>query len=284
VAADDSTAPAASRVATPTTSEKVIIAPSKGGAVSPKAAKQSRALDVRPGTWIWDGVVRVLEVDLFSASWEVRHGAAMALRELLKAQGACGGMRADAPPAENAILHEKWCNDLSAKFLCVFVLDRFGDFVSDQVVAPVRETVSQTLAALLLHMPRRSVGHVHAILLQMIQQDLPAPATNGGLKKAKGAVDAEKTHVWEVRHAGLLGIKYEVAVRSDLFAKKARVKAETAEDAMAVDGQRGIKCEEQKDDIKSDVKREEDDQTSDFDEAGREVLRGVVEAAILGYV
>lgn len=34
---------------------------------------------------------------------------------------------------ENEIAHEKWCNDLSAKFLCIFVLDRFGDFVSDQV-------------------------------------------------------------------------------------------------------------------------------------------------------
>ena len=36
---------------------------------------------------------------------------------------------------ENELAHEKWCNDLSAKFLCVFVLDRFGDFVSDQVRA-----------------------------------------------------------------------------------------------------------------------------------------------------
>ena len=35
----------------------------------------------------------MLEVDLFSAAWEVRHGAAMALRELLKSQGKYGGMR-----------------------------------------------------------------------------------------------------------------------------------------------------------------------------------------------
>lgn len=34
---------------------------------------------------------------------------------------------------ENDIGHEKWCNDLAAQLLCVFVLDRFGDFVSDQV-------------------------------------------------------------------------------------------------------------------------------------------------------
>jgi hypothetical protein len=37
--------------------------------------------------------VKILEVDLFSPAWEVRHGAAMALRELLKVQGKCGGMR-----------------------------------------------------------------------------------------------------------------------------------------------------------------------------------------------
>jgi hypothetical protein len=39
----------------------------------------------------------------------------------------------EAPWEENDISHERWCNDLAAKFLCVFVLDRFGDFVSDQV-------------------------------------------------------------------------------------------------------------------------------------------------------
>ncbi|KAJ7739654.1 SNF2 superfamily chromatin remodeling protein [Mycena maculata] len=296
VAADDTKPPVTSRLGTPT-SEKVIIDPSKGGAVSPKAAKQSRALDVRPGTWIWDGVVRVLEVDLFSAAWEVRHGAAMALRELLKVQGACGGMHDDATAAENAVAHEKWCNDLSAKFLCVFVLDRFGDFVSDQVVAPVRETVSQTLASLLLHMPRRSVSHVHTILLQMIQQDLPAPVSNGTAKPRRGkpkagAPEPEKTHVWEVRHAGLLGIKYEVAVRSDLFATKERVKVEALADAMAVDAEGDVKVEDEGESLKSEeadgaVKyeekvKQEEEVGSDFDETGREVLRGVVEAAILG--
>jgi hypothetical protein len=41
----------------------------------------------------------------------------------------------DLPAYENALLHEAWCNALAAKFLAVFVLDRFGDFVSDQVGA-----------------------------------------------------------------------------------------------------------------------------------------------------
>lgn len=73
--------------------EKVIIDPSKGGAVSPKAAQQSHALEVIPGAWMWQGIVALLEVDLFSANWESRHGAAMALRELLKVQGSSGGMK-----------------------------------------------------------------------------------------------------------------------------------------------------------------------------------------------
>lgn len=66
----------------------------KGGAVSPKTAgSQSKALEVHPGQWIWDGLVKILEVDIFSPAWEVRHGAAMALRELLKAQGKYGGTK-----------------------------------------------------------------------------------------------------------------------------------------------------------------------------------------------
>lgn len=40
-------------------------------------------------------------------------------------------------------LHQLWLEDVS--LVCVLALDRFGDFVSDQVVAPVRETCSQVL-------------------------------------------------------------------------------------------------------------------------------------------
>ena len=61
--------------------------------MNPKNDKQSKALEVRPGTWIWDGIANVLEVDLFSQAWEVRHGAAMCLRELFKLQGRSGGMK-----------------------------------------------------------------------------------------------------------------------------------------------------------------------------------------------
>ncbi|KAG5646696.1 hypothetical protein DXG03_002686 [Asterophora parasitica] len=246
ISADDKTA-SGSRTGSPKpaanggSSDKVVVDPTKGGAVSPKASQQSKALDVKAGLWVWDGVVKVLEVDLFSAAWEVRHGAAMALRELLKVQGKYGGMRDGTSPQANEHAHERWCNDLAANLLCLFVLDRFGDFVSDQVVAPVRETVSQTLASLLIHMPRRSLTHVHSILLQMIQQNFIVPTSSTKPRGGEG-----ENHIWEVRHAGLLGIKYEVAVRGDIF------------------DQPSVKVEDE------------------VDISGREILRGVVDAAILG--
>ncbi|KAG6898919.1 hypothetical protein C0993_002768 [Termitomyces sp. T159_Od127] len=213
ISPEDTTSPA-SRTGSPKpavngiSSEKVVIDPTKGGAVSPKASQQSKALDVKPGLWVWDGVVKILEVDLFSAAWEVRHGAAMALRELLKVQGQYGGMRDGASPLANEYAHERWCNDLAANLLCVFVLDRFGDFVSDQ----------------------------------MIQQNFVIPPSHSRPRKGDNT-----NHVWEVRHAGLLGLKYEVAVRGDLF--------ETP-----------------------DIKQED----MDVDDAGRQVLRGVVDVAVLG--
>ena len=66
-------------------------------------------------------------------------------------------------------------------------------------------------------MPRRSILHVHHALLQMIQldQEIDSKPINGNSNvkgKGKGT-----EHAWQVRHAGLVGIKYEVAVRADLF-------------------------------------------------------------------
>lgn len=172
--------------------------------------------------------------DVFdSANWEVRHGAALALREVIRVQGNAGGMQsmsifpimlvqvADvnpeerATPEENAFLHSKWTNHLAVKLLCIFVLDRFSDFVSDQVVAPVREAASQTLAALLLHMPTSSIMFVHDNLLQMIRQEFSTSAN--GVENNAGRTKKYPVYAWQVRHAGLLGLKYEVAVRNDLI-------------------------------------------------------------------
>ena len=63
----------------------------------------------------------------------------------------------------------------------------------------------------------------------------------------KGNMEKERSHIWEVRHAGLLGVKYEVAVRTDLF--------------------------------ETDTVKKEDD---DMGELGKKVLKGVFDAAVLG--
>jgi TATA-binding protein-associated factor len=102
---------------------------------------------------------------------------------------------------KNVELHNAWLEDVAIRLLCVFALDRFADFVSDQVVCPVRETCSQTLGAVLQYMTPESVAKVHETLLKLISQDDPS---------------FEEKSIWEVRHAGLLGLKYTVAVRKDL--------------------------------------------------------------------
>ena len=194
-----------------------------------------------------------------------------------------------ASPTENDACHERWCNALAAKLLCVFILDRFGDFVSDQVVAPVRETVSQTIASLLLHMPRRSVLHVHAVLLQMIRQDFSLPSGKNGPGNGKG-------HIWEVRHAGLLGIKYEVAVRSDVVGAttedikvEGNVTAETAAGTELVVKMESVDVSVNREDdgrdaIMEDIPEKNGVRTATLlPESGpQHILQDVVDAAVLG--
>ncbi|KAG8135443.1 hypothetical protein E2320_008472, partial [Naja naja] len=132
--------------------------------------------------------------DLFDPSWEIRHGAGVGLREVLKAHGKSGGKMGDSTVEEMIQQHQDWLEDLAIRLLCVFALDRFGDFVSDEVVAPVRETCAQTLGVVLKHMNESGVHKTVAILLKLLTQEQ-----------------------WEVRHGGLLGIKYALAVRQDLI-------------------------------------------------------------------
>lgn len=129
-----------------------------------------------------------MSCDLFSPDWEARHGAAIALREVFKRHGGGAGLIHEYPDSEE--LHHACLEDIAVRLLCVFALDRFGDFVSDQVVAPVRETSAQVLGTVLRYMSPASVLGVLSVLL-----------------------DLNKRGQWEVRHAGLLGIKYLVAVR-----------------------------------------------------------------------
>ncbi|TRZ04212.1 hypothetical protein DNTS_006480, partial [Danionella cerebrum] len=146
--------------------------------------------------WPLESFCEELCNDLFNPSWEIRHGAGTGLREVLKNHGDAGGKTVGCTAVQMERQHQEWLEDLVIRLLCVFALDRFGDFVSDEVVAPVRETCAQTLGVALRQMANRGVGMTVEILLKLLTEDQ-----------------------WEVRHGGLLGIKYALAVRQDLIAE-----------------------------------------------------------------
>ncbi|KAH8815811.1 putative helicase mot1 [Xylogone sp. PMI_703] len=153
--------------------------------------------------WPFERLCEFLMVDLFDPQWETRHGAAMGLREIIRVHGAGAGRVRGKSREENDALNQRWLDDLACRLCCVFILDRFGDYVSDTVVAPIRETVGQTLGALLIHLPASSVYAVHRILYRMVMQE---------------DLNLDKP-VWAICHGGMIGLRYLVAVRNDLLLK-----------------------------------------------------------------
>ncbi|XP_060522113.1 TATA-binding protein-associated factor 172 [Cylas formicarius] len=146
------------------------------------------------GEWPLEWFCDQLSQDLFSSSWETRHGAATALREVMSVHGKGAGRATYLSPEQNETYHQIWLEDVSIRLLCVLALDRFGDFVSDAVVAPVRETCAQVLCTIIKLMRPESCRSVMGVLLQLLDhQD------------------------WEARHGGLLGLKYLLAVREDMI-------------------------------------------------------------------
>ncbi|KAF9886932.1 TATA-binding protein-associated factor mot1 [Aspergillus nanangensis] len=185
-----------------------IVTEFKGEIAPEKPLIQPEISDDGPSpVWPFDQMCDFLTVDLFDPNWEVRHGAAMAIREVVRVQGAGAGRVLGKSRAENNDLNRKWLDDLSCRLICVLMLDRFGDYISDNVVAPIRETVGQTLGALISQLPSRSVVSVYRCLYRIIMQ------TDLGLDRP----------VWEVCHGGMIGLRYLVAVRKDLFVKDAKL-------------------------------------------------------------
>lgn len=175
----------------------------KGEAVEEKpliAPNQDESTD-----WPFELMCDFLSIDLFDPSWETRHGAAMALREIMLNHGRGAGRKYGRTKSENDRANRQWLDDLACKLLCVLMLDRFGDYVSDTSVAPIRESIGQTLGALLSQLPDETAFSVYAVLQKMIHQvDL-----------------GTKLPIWEVCHGGMLGLRYFVAVRKDLLLKHA---------------------------------------------------------------
>lgn len=144
--------------------------------------------------WPLESFCSKLYLDLFNPRWEIRHGAATALRELFKTHASGSGKSVFMTATEMEENHLAWLEDAVLRILCVLALDRFGDFISDQVIAPVRETCAQVLGIALKEMPSNGVQNTVDILVTLMKQS-----------------------EWEVRHGGLLGIKYMLVVRDDLM-------------------------------------------------------------------
>lgn len=153
--------------------------------------------------WPFDRLCEFLTVDLFDAAWEIRHGAAMGIREIIRVHGAGAGRRAGKTRAENDDLNRAWLDDLACRICCVFMLDRFADYVSDNAVAPIRETAGQTMGAVLQFLPPSSVHDANRILYRLVMQ-----------KELK-----RSPRTWHACHGGMIGMRYLVAVRTDLLFK-----------------------------------------------------------------
>ncbi|XP_076279832.1 histone acetyltransferase 1 [Lasioglossum baleicum] len=152
--------------------------------------------------WPLEPFADSLRQDLFSQKWEVRHGAATALRELVKLHGKGAGKSRLQTVEEMEECHYQWIIDAALRLLCVLGLDRFGDFVSDQVVAPVRETCAQALGSLLLLVHnKKDNGNKNKDIIGIISVMLKLLEHNE----------------WEARHGALLALKYLLAVRDDLL-------------------------------------------------------------------
>ncbi|KAJ5085753.1 hypothetical protein N7532_010524 [Penicillium argentinense] len=184
------------------TDDSKIVSEFKGPIAPEKPIIQPEMVDQGAG-WPLECMCEFLTVDIFDSNWEVRHGAAMALREVVRVQGAAAGRLEGKTREENDTLNRQWLDDLACRLLCVLMLDRFGDYISDNVVAPIRETVGQTLGALLSHLSPQSVRRVYRCLYRIIVQ------TDLGLERP----------IWEVCHGGMIGLRYLVAVRKDLLIK-----------------------------------------------------------------
>ncbi|VDO01217.1 unnamed protein product, partial [Rodentolepis nana] len=115
--------------------------------------------------WPLNSMCMRLLGDLWNVSWEIRHGAASGLRELLAfpQHTRHAGTKNGTMEAENRTANRIYLEDIIVRVLCTLAVDQFSDFASDLVVAPVRQTAAQLLGVLCLHLEveqvRLVVGH-----------------------------------------------------------------------------------------------------------------------------
>lgn len=153
--------------------------------------------------WQFQGVFELLINDLFDDKWEVRHGSALGLRELIKVHGKDVGRIMNRTREENDANNAACLEDLAVRLCTLFALDRFADYVNDSVVAPVRESGAQTLAALLTHLNIDTTIRTFCALRALVLQE--------------GMDQKPPLKYWEAKHGGMLGIRYFVSIRTEVL-------------------------------------------------------------------
>ncbi|OCK81293.1 hypothetical protein K432DRAFT_425065 [Lepidopterella palustris CBS 459.81] len=191
-----------------TLSDYFSIEQSKGGEDDSKVVKEFKGVPVEEKStiqteaeesgleWPYDRLCEILMVELFDEDWEIRHGAAMGLREVIRVHGAGAGRLRGKTRAQNDILNQRWLNDLACRICCVFMLDRFGDYLSDNVVAPIRESAGQSFGAVIQYLSPENVIAAFKILRRLVLAD---------------------SSPWQAVHGAMIGMRYLVAVRKDLL-------------------------------------------------------------------
>lgn len=177
-----------------------LVVETKASELSPLISQHAKVLGL---IWQFQGVYELLLNDLFHDKWEVRHGTALGLRELVKYHGLGAGRVMNKSKEENDANNLAQLEDLSVRLCTLFALDKFADYVNDTVVAPVRESGAQTLAALLIHLDIDTTLRTFAALENLVLQPL--------------SMGPDLPKFWEAKHGGMLGIRYFVSVRTDVL-------------------------------------------------------------------
>lgn len=165
--------------------------------------------------WKFQGLYELLLFDLFNPNWEIRHGSALGLKELLKSHAKSINRIRGFTQTENNQRNLDALEDLSTKILTLFTLDRFGDYISDNVVAPVRESTAQALAALLVNINEKDENEkrlLEQIFGKLIELVIEGPK-----------ITEQKRSCWEAAHGGILGLKYVVSIKSDFIFSNAKI-------------------------------------------------------------
>jgi hypothetical protein len=134
--------------------------------------------------WAFAGAFVQLRDWLLDARWELRHGAAIALRELFVAR-----------PHDLALRQRAVLDDLFTRILVVMSRDRFADFSGDTTVAPVRAAVATLVGAMVASLGDELRASMLPPLVTKLAQLLRAGE-------------------WQAQQGGLLALKFLCAVQA----------------------------------------------------------------------